>query len=1049
MLHDGLYEQVINKGIDSELSTTEKLTQAEKIDAAEAAKTLSEYISEVVLRGLENIKDNGGSLDNQVNLANKIINTIIQETKEADFDTLSVAERAEQLLAVFEKKNNIIAFDEKAKIIRPETSIAQSSLFTGAIHEPQMYTELKKEIVSCNRIDMLVSFIKWSGLRLIIDELTTFTGNGGTLRIITTSYMGATDVKAIEELRKLPNTQIKVSYDTKRTRLHAKTYMFYRDTGFTTAYVGSSNMSNAALSSGLEWNVKVANKDLPETIDKIAATFESYWNSNEFEYYDEGQKERLARALKSEKYFDSNNDELYTLDILPYSYQQEILDKLEAERAVRGYNHNLVVAATGTGKTVVSALDYKRFRKQNPKTSCRLLFVAHREEILKQSLYTFRAVLKDANFGEMFVGNYKPESIDNLFISIQTFNSQSFAEKTTADFYDYIIVDEFHHAAAPSYQKLLSYYQPKILLGLTATPERMDGKTIMPYFNNRIAAEIRLPEAIDRKLLSPFQYFGVTDSIDLDKLKWAAGGYDKSELSKIYTINGAASTMRADLVVRSLLKYVTDIDDVKGLGFCVSIEHAKFMSNYFNQQGIPSIYLTGKSADDERKNAKQLLISGEIRFIFVVDIYNEGVDIPEVNTILFLRPTESLTVFLQQLGRGLRLAENKECLTVLDFIGQANRKYNFEDKFAALLSNTTRGVTREIKDGFISLPKGCYVQLEKKAAKYILENIRSSYGNTAGLIAKIAAFEEDTGLALTLANFLHYHHLDPRSIYKFDSFSRLCARADVIDNFDEPAEETLKKAFVRLVSIDSRRWIQFLLTVLPKLSSLDVSKLSDIEQRMMQMFYVSVFLKTVEDWNAPEVADNLKMLSDSTVMLHELTELLRYKLDTIDFIDKPVEVGFDCPLDLHCTYTRDQILVALDFMKPSSLREGVKWLPDKQLDVFFLTLNKSEKDYSPTTMYNDYSINSELFHWQSQSTTSESSATGQRYIHHKERGSKILLFVREFKSDRKFGTTEAYTYLGTANYVSHTGSRPMNITWKLDNPIPAKYLKKTNKLVVG
>ena len=1049
MLYDGLYEQIINKEINKELAITDKLTNTAAIDSAEASKALSEYISEVVLRGLENIKDNGGNINSQVNLVNKIINTIINETKEANFDTLSVAERAEQLLAVFEKKNNIIAFDEKAKIIRPETSIAQSSLFTGAVHEPQMYTELKKEIVSCNRIDMLVSFIKWSGLRLIIDELTTFTGNGGTLRIITTSYMGATDIKAIEELRKLPNTQIKVNYDTKRTRLHAKTYVFYRDTGFTTAYVGSSNLSNAALSSGLEWNVKVANKDLPETIDKIAATFESYWNSNEFEYYDEGQKERLARALKSEKYFDSNNDELYTLDILPYSYQQEILDKLEAERAVRGYYHNLVVTATGTGKTVVSALDYKRFRKQNPKEPCRLLFVAHREEILKQSLYTFRAVLKDTNFGEMFVGNYKPESIDNLFVSIQTFNSQSFTEKTTAVFYDYIIVDEFHHAAAPSYQKLLSYYQPKILLGLTATPERMDDKTIMPYFNNRIAAEIRLPEAIDRKLLSPFQYFGVTDSIDLDKLKWAAGGYDKSKLSKIYTINGAASTMRADLVVRSLLKYVTDIDDVKGLGFCVSVEHAKFMSNYFNQQGIPSIFLTGKSADDERKNAKQLLVSGEIRFIFVVDIYNEGVDIPEVNTILFLRPTESLTVFLQQLGRGLRLAENKECLTVLDFIGQANRKYNFEDKFAALLSNTTRGVTREIKDGFISLPKGCYVQLEKKAAKYILENIRSSYGNTAGLIAKIAAFEEDTGLALTLANFLHYHHLDPRSIYKFDSFSRLCARADVIDNFDEPAEETLKKAFVRLVSIDSRRWIQFLLKVLPKLSSLDVSNLSAVERRMMQMFYVSIFLKTAEDWNAHEVSNNLKMLSDSPVMLHELTELLRYKLDTIDFIDKPVEVGFDCPLDLHCTYTRDQILVALDFMKPSSLREGVKWLPDKQLDVFFLTLNKSERDYSPTTMYNDYSINSELFHWQSQSTTSESSVTGQRYIHHKERGSKILLFVREFKADRKFGTTEAYTYLGTANYVSHTGSRPMNITWKLDDPIPAKYLKKTNKLVVG
>ena len=589
---------------------------------------------------------------------------------------------------------------------------------------------------------------------------------------------------------------------------------------------------NAALTSGLEWNTKVTRRDLPETIDKITATFEYYWNDREFEYYAEEQRERLARALKAEKYFDTNNPGVYTMDINPYSYQQEILDKQEAERTVRGYTRNLVVA-TGTGKTVISALDYKRFRKQNPDRPCRLLFVAHREEILKQSLYTFRAVLKDANFGELFVGNYKPESIDNLFLSIQTFNSQSFTEKTSPDFYDYIIVDEFHHAAAPTYQKLLSYYQPRILLGLTATPERMDGKNILPYFHNRIAAEIRLPEAIDRKLLCPFQYFGVTDTVDLDALKWSAGGYQKSELEHIYTFSGDVADRRADHVVTALLKYVTDIDEVKGLGFCVTVDHAEFMCRYFNDHNIPSMCLTGQSSDEERAAAKRRLVSGEVRFIFVVDIYNEGVDIPEVNTVLFLRPTESLTIFLQQLGRGLRLSEDKECLTVLDFI------------------------------------------------------------------------------------------------------------------------------------------------------------------------------------------------------------------------DEPVELGFDCPLDLHCPYTRDQLLVALDFMKPSTVREGVKWLPEKNIDVFFVTLNKADKDYSPTTMYNDYSINESLFHWQSQSTTAENSPTGQRYIHHKERGSKVLLFVREFKSDRMTGGAEAYTYLGTANYMKHTGSRPMNITWQLDRPIPAKFLKKTNKLVVG
>ncbi|MBR0161989.1 MAG: NgoFVII family restriction endonuclease, partial [Oscillospiraceae bacterium] len=243
MLQTGLYEQVINTDLDHELTLTDKLSQTAPIDPAEAAKVLAKYVAEVVERGLENVKDNGGDLGSQVELVNRIVTAIMDQAGAAGLEGLSVAERAEQLLALLDRQNNVLAVNEKAEIVRPETSIARSSLFTGAVHEPQMYTELKKEIVSCNRIDMLVSFVKWSGLRLLMDELTQFTQNGGELRIITTSYMGATDVKAVEELRKLPNTKIKVSYDTKTTRLHAKAYIFYRDTGFTTAYVGSSNLS--------------------------------------------------------------------------------------------------------------------------------------------------------------------------------------------------------------------------------------------------------------------------------------------------------------------------------------------------------------------------------------------------------------------------------------------------------------------------------------------------------------------------------------------------------------------------------------------------------------------------------------------------------------------------------------------------------------------------------------------------------------------------------------------------------------------------------------
>lgn len=1048
MLKTGLYEQVINELIDEQIfENSEMLVQTAPIDDGEATKILSKYMVEIIEQVLDNVRDCGGNLQDQIALINRIIHYLQVETNDTEFSQMSVAKRAEQLFAILSKKNSIFAINEKAEVVRPETSIAQSSLFTGAIHEPQMFTELKKEIITSDRIDMLVSFIKWSGLRLIIDELLAFTQRGGKLRIITTSYMGATDIKAVEELGKLSNTEIKVSYDTKRTRLHAKTYVFYRDTGFTTAYVGSSNLSNAAISCGLEWNVKITKKDLPEAIDKIKATFESYWNSTEFEYYSETQKERLSYALRAEKFLSVGNKRVYTLDITPYAYQQEILDRLDAERTIRGYYRNLIVAATGTGKTVVSAFDYKRFKKQNSNSACRLLFVAHREEILNQSIDTFRSVLKDANFGALFVGNNKPDTIENLFISIQTFNSQDFTSKTSPDFYDYIVIDEFHHAAAPTYQKLLTYYTPKVLLGLTATPERMDGKNILEYFDNRIAAEIRLPEAIDRKLLCPFQYFGVTDIVDLDDLKWSRGGYDKTELSNIYTISEGVAIRRADHVITSILKYVTDIDDVKALGFCVSVEHAKFMSDYFNSHNIPSMYLVGSSSDDERKSAKKKLIDGKIRFIFVVDIYNEGVDIPEVNTVLFLRPTESLTVFLQQLGRGLRLAEGKECLTVLDFIGQANKRYNFEDKFAALLSNTTRNVQREIKDGFISVPKGCYIQLERKAQKYILDNIRASLNSKVGLISKIKNFASESGLEPTLINYIRYYHLDVKTIYnKKLTFYSLCEQEGILPVKYHLFADPYRILF-HFCCIDSIKWIDFICTEMELGRFNDLSVYNAEQQLMIKMLYASIWDKTPKTEGFANEVDALNLLFDDEYFVKELKDLLALCKENIVIVGQNPELDYSCPLEVYCTYTRAQALAALDFCEDYSISEGVKYLKEKRTDVFFTTLNKSDKFYSPTTAYKDYSINENLFHWQSQSTTSENSTTGYRYINHDSMDNTVLLFMRENKSDQ-FGP-QAFIFLGKVHYVNHEGSKPMNIVWRLDNNIPAKFLSKTNKLFLG
>ena len=1080
-LFPGFYEQVINEYFAKQLEQVEnRFKEIEPIDQTEASTVLSGYLKDIVIQGLESAKESGESegnvtgLQRQIVLANKIIKLIQEETNNEELKESFVDKKGEELLTLLDSQNTIRVVNANAKIPRPQTSLAETSLFTGAKHEPQMFSELKAEISTCDRIDMLVSFIKWSGLSLLLESLKDFTQRGGKLRIITTSYLGATDFKAIEELNALPNVEIKISYDTKRTRLHAKAYVFHRDTGFTTAYIGSSNLSNPAISSGLEWNVKITEKDLSNTMNKVLHTFDAYWHSPDFETYSSAQKERLKTALYRERFQDkpgkqyliAENPEAYHFRITPYSYQQEILDEIAAERELRSNYKNLIVAATGTGKTVIAAFDYKRFCKQNPGQANKLLFIAHREEILSQSISCFRGILEDANFGDLFVGSHRPTSqVSHLFMSIQTFNSQDWTTKTSPDFYDYIIIDEFHHAAASSYQKLLNYYTPKIWLGLTATPERMDGKNVADYFNHRITSEIRLPEAIERKLLCPFHYFGVSDGTDLSTLTWSRGGYDVKDLNNIYVLDQIKARKRATLVIQAVRKYTADINLVHGVGFCVSIEHANFMNKIFNEEGIPSICLTGKSPDEERNTARYKLTSGEVKFIFVVDLFNEGIDIPVIDTILFLRPTESLTIFLQQLGRGLRLAEDKECLTVLDFIGQSHKKYRFDEKFTALLHRTRKGLYREIDQGFASLPAGCYIQLEKEAQNVILKNIKASLSTKAALIEKLSDFHDYSrkeNVPFSAGNFVDYYHISLLHLYSFPktSFSSLCVDADLIPPFEVPERDYLTNALSRIASIDSRRWLQFLLNKLPFIANWKVTDFSDLEKRMIWMFYFTFYQTVVTDDLQNEATDSfsendqkllsaihrLQELSKNTTVWEEMISVLKYNLNHITFVDDPVDVGFDCPLDLHCHYTRDQLFAALDYLTPSNVRQGVKWLPDKKIDVLINTLIKSEKDYSPSTMYNDYSINENLFHWQSQSTTSATSPTGQRYMHHKEQGSKVLLFVREY-GENEAGTAP-FMYLGLAEFVQNEGSRPMNIIWRLEKPIPASMIQCTNKLVL-
>lgn len=750
--------------------------------------------------------------------------------------------------------------------------------------------------------------------------------------------------------------------------------------------------------------------------------------------------------MKKEKYSENSKFKC-TFDIRPYSYQKEILEKLKVERKVFNKYNNLIVAATGVGKTVISAFDYKDFCRENKNAKNKLLFVAHREEILKQSRDTFRAILKDNNFGELMVGNNDAHSLEHLFVSIQSLNSKNLCDITSNDYYDFIIVDEFHHAAAKSYQKLLDYYKPKILLGLTATPERNDGQDIFKYFDDRISAEIRLNEAINRKLLSPFQYFTVSDNVDLSKIKWGRHGYDISELSNLYTSNDA----RVIQIINSLNKYVTDLNNTIGLGFCVSIEHAKFMAKRFTENKIPSIVLYSESKEEERSSAKEKLVNGEIKFIFVVDLYNEGIDIPEVNTILFLRPTESLTVFLQQLGRGLRLSEGKECLTVLDFVGEAHNNYNFEEKFRALVGKTNKSIKDYIENGFLTLPKGCYIALEKQSKEYILRNLKLCANNKANLKVKLKNFMLETDLKLTLENFLNYYHLCLSDFYGKSgdrSFSRMLVLAEIKEDFKEEQEIEITKKLKNLFSINSRRLIEFMLKIV-KDKCIYNEIIDEEEKLMLNMMYYTFYNNAPEKEGFSSVKNAISKLLENNNMMSEVCEILSYNYNNISFLDENIDLGFPCPLDLHCDYSRDLIMAALGYFnenKKPAFREGVKYFGDKNLDIFFITLNKSDKDFSPSTLYEDYAINETLFHWQSQSTTSVESATGKRYINHKSLKSKVTLFVRESKT--KDGITMPYTYLGTCEYVSHTGNKPISIVWKLHKEILPNMINKANKSIV-
>lgn len=1046
MIQQGLYEQLINNLISSKLNDLDRnhfYISETAIDKNEAAGILSQYLCDVIKIALNSICGDK-SIEKQIELSNKIINLLRDELNKEEFDEDLITTEGKILSAIFSKIDPRSSQLEKyLKKITPYTRLSHSELFTGNNAGISLESEIKKEILSSDKIYFLVSFIKWTGIRIFENELLEFTQRGGELRVITTSYMGATDLKAVEFLSELKNTEIKISYNSNNERLHAKAYLFSRNTGFHTGYIGSSNISRSALTSGLEWNLKVTTKEVSHIIDKFQKTFDTYWLDKEFEPFNNTHhSEKLRVALKKERTTEKNDPTFY-FNIKPYHYQEEILEKLEAERTVHDRYRNLIVAATGTGKTVISAFDFKHFRKQ--KTDAKLLFVAHRKEILQQAQATFQGVLSDNNFGELWVDGIEPEKYDTIFASVQTLNSRIALWNVSKTFYDFIIVDEVHHIAASSYRPILERFKPNIILGLTATPERMDNENILKDFCGCIAAEIRLPEALNRKLLCPFQYFGITDSIDLSNAEWSNGRYLPSELAKIYM----QSDKRVNEIILNLNKYLNDIYDVRALCFCVTQEHAQYMAERFSHAGFKADYLVS-NRNQLRSELRTKFMGKEINYLFVVDIFNEGVDLPDIDTILFLRPTESLTIFLQQLGRGLRLTDGKDCLTVLDFVGNSRPEYDFEGKFRALIGKTNTSTQKEIEDDFPHLPLGCTIVLEKKAKDSILQNIKNATSfNKTQLLAKLRNYQHQTTLPLNLKNFSSIYHIPLQNIYKRGNWKRLCVLAEQIENYPTNNEKEIHRAVKNTwLSCNSISYFKFILLLAKAGFDINFAHFSKEEKTMCLMLHYDIW-QTAGDFNSLE--ESINAIGNNKILTDEIIEILEILIDRIDFIEKDIRLPFSQPLKIHSRYTRSQILAAFgfhSFIKKSEIREGVAFSKDKNTELLFITLDKSEKDFSPTTLYNDFAISETIFHWQSQNEAKPDSGKGLSYIQHKEKEKKILLFVREKNKD-EFGCTMSFVFLGEGNLIHHYDSKPMNIEWKLNEPMPPYLWKDSAKMAVA
>jgi superfamily II DNA or RNA helicase/HKD family nuclease len=1028
LLPEGVYEHLVTEEIERDLAGLEPQIrrEIELLGEADGYLVLARHLGQEVARVL-------GSLPQaeRLEVGRELVSRLIGDLaslKKAEADGLADQQ-------VSKPARRLMALHRGAAPERPATPLAVSTLLTRNRAEPSLGHELAREIAIADRVDAVVAFVTVSGVRAILDALETFVRrtDGRCMRLLTTVFNGITEVMALDQLGRLPGVEVKVSYDVRRTRLHAKAWLFHRESGLTTAYVGSANLTSTALGSGQEWMVKLCAADLPHVIEKFAGTFETLWQDPEFELYDPkvaAHRERLVSSLKAQQGA-APADILALLSLHPYPFQQEILDRLAAERDVHRRRRNLIVAATGTGKTVIAALDYVRV-SEKVGVRPRLMFLAHRREILIQAQATFRHALQDRAFGELLTGQDEPRRHEHVFATIQS--AGDLLSRFGPSYFRYVVVDECHHMPADSYQAVVPRLEPDILIGLTATPERSDGKSLLPDFDGHIGAELRLWHALDRQLLVPFEYYGLNDDVDLTQVAWTRQGYNTAELGRVYSNHDR----RASLVLAQLAKRTADVRRVRALGFCVSIEHAEFMAAHFTKNGMPALAVHGGSPADVREDAPRRLRERTVNVLFTCDLYNEGVDLPFVDTLLLLRPTMSATLFMQQLGRGLRhyLPESKASCLVLDFIGQHREEFRFDAVLSALTGAPRARLAKDVEDGFPYLPSGCTLQLDAVARDRILRSLRAALAGAPRLARELRELAAEG--TVSLRDFLEKTGRDLEDVYgDKHGWTGLRRMAGLLAADEETEDLSRRLGWLKHADEPSRlRAYQSVLAAATEGRAVTLSRADEVRIHMLDFLLEHRGVMRTAEESARNLAARPMIVSE----FQELREVLE---DRVSLAADVYPVS-DWPLALHRHYVRREILAAVGFVGPGDKKTvtqgGLLRIPESKRELLFVTLDKSGTRFSPAIRYRDYAISPDRFHWETQNVASVSRPSGQRYIESPGNGWSFFLFVRTDPG-------AAYAFLGPVLYRGHAGDRPVAITWRLEYAMPAALFEAYATLV--